>query len=44
MYPNLDWATCLTKGKIGWSKFEEGDYTECAGHSTNVGFKWEPEN
>ena len=40
----IDWATCLTKGKIGWTKFEEGDYTECAGHSTNVGFKWEPEN
>ena len=39
----LDFATCLTKGKIGWSKFEDGDYTECAGHSTNVGFKWEPE-
>jgi len=43
-FGSKDWATCLAKGKIGWTKFEEGDYTECAGHSTNVGFKWEPEN
>lgn len=42
-FGSKDCANCLTKGKVGWTKFEDGDYTECAGKSTNVGFKWEPE-